>query len=67
LARFASGFIQLLNAYAPQRQPVIAVLAGDRGMVGRAVAGVQVFRCLEQLGTREATRKIREQYLKLTC
>jgi FlaA1/EpsC-like NDP-sugar epimerase len=41
--RFASGFIQLLNAYAPQRQPVIAVLDGDRGMVGRAVAGVQVF------------------------
>src|SRR6202048_4417882 len=41
--RFASGFIQLLNAYAPPRQPVIAVLDGDGGMVGRAVAGVQVF------------------------
>src|SRR3984893_14659905 len=41
--RFASGFIQLLNAYAPQREPVIAVLDGDSGMVGRAVNGVQVF------------------------
>src|SRR3984893_6342126 len=41
--RFASGFIQLLNAYAPQRQPVIAVLDGDSRMVGRAVAGVEVF------------------------
>jgi lipopolysaccharide/colanic/teichoic acid biosynthesis glycosyltransferase len=41
--RFAAGFIQLLNAYAPQRQPVIAVLDGDMRMVGRAVSGVQVF------------------------
>jgi lipopolysaccharide/colanic/teichoic acid biosynthesis glycosyltransferase len=38
--RSASAFIQLLNTYAPARQPVIAVL--DAMMVGRAVAGVQV-------------------------
>ena len=41
--RLASGFIQMLNAYAPQRQPVIALLDADQSMVGRAVAGVQVF------------------------
>jgi lipopolysaccharide/colanic/teichoic acid biosynthesis glycosyltransferase len=40
--RFASSFIQLLNAYAPQRQPVIAVLDDDEAMVGRAISGVQV-------------------------
>jgi lipopolysaccharide/colanic/teichoic acid biosynthesis glycosyltransferase len=39
---FAAAFIQLLRAYAPQRQPVIAVLDEDAGMVGRAIAGVQV-------------------------
>jgi lipopolysaccharide/colanic/teichoic acid biosynthesis glycosyltransferase len=49
--RFASGFIQLLNAYAPQRQPVIAVLDGDSRMVGRAVAGVQVFGAPHDLDT----------------
>jgi lipopolysaccharide/colanic/teichoic acid biosynthesis glycosyltransferase len=40
--RFASSFVQLLQAYAPNQQPVIAVLDGDPAMVGRAVAGVQV-------------------------
>jgi lipopolysaccharide/colanic/teichoic acid biosynthesis glycosyltransferase len=40
--RFAASFVQLLSAYAPNRQPVIAVLDEDAGMVGRAVAGVQV-------------------------
>src|SRR4051794_28969414 len=40
--RFASSFIQLLEVYAPQQQPVIAVLDDDPKMVGRAVAGVQV-------------------------
>src|ERR1700731_1277969 len=49
--RFASGFIQLLNAYAPQRQPVIAVLDGDSRMVGRAVAGVEVFGAPHDLDT----------------
>jgi len=40
--RFGSCFIQLLRAYAPNQQPVIAVLDNDANMVGRAVAGVQV-------------------------
>jgi lipopolysaccharide/colanic/teichoic acid biosynthesis glycosyltransferase len=40
--RFASSFIQLLKAYAPEGQPVIAVLDADAAMVGRAIAGVQV-------------------------
>src|SRR2546428_2502525 len=40
--RFASSFIQLLNAYAPQQQRVIAVLAEDAAMIGRAISGVQI-------------------------
>ena len=40
--RFASSFIQLLKAYTPQQQRVIAVLDQDTAMVGRAVSGVQV-------------------------
>jgi lipopolysaccharide/colanic/teichoic acid biosynthesis glycosyltransferase len=40
--RFASSFIQLLKAYAPAHEPVIAVLDQDTKMVGRAIAGVQV-------------------------
>jgi lipopolysaccharide/colanic/teichoic acid biosynthesis glycosyltransferase len=40
--RFASSFIQLLNAYAPQQQRVIAVLDEEAAMIGRAIAGVQV-------------------------
>src|SRR6266478_561715 len=40
--RFASSFIQLLKAYAPAHEPVIAVLDQDATMVGRAIAGVQV-------------------------
>lgn len=39
----AAAFIQLLRAYAPNHQPVIAVLDDDSGMVGRAISGVQVF------------------------
>jgi lipopolysaccharide/colanic/teichoic acid biosynthesis glycosyltransferase len=38
----ASSFIRLLNACAPDRQHVIAVLDGDRNMIGRAISGVQV-------------------------
>ena len=40
--RLASAFIQLLRAYAPQQEPVIAVLDDDANMIGRAIAGVQV-------------------------
>lgn len=40
--RLASAFIQLLRAYAPQREPVIAVLDDDATMIGRALAGVEV-------------------------
>ena len=40
--RFASSFIQLLNAYAPQQRRVIAVLDEDAAMIGRALSGVQV-------------------------
>jgi lipopolysaccharide/colanic/teichoic acid biosynthesis glycosyltransferase len=40
--RVASSFIRLLNACAPDRQHVIAVLDGDRNMIGRAISGVQV-------------------------
>src|SRR5437016_949623 len=40
--RFASSFIQLLNAYAPQQQRVIAVLAEDAAMIGRSISGVQI-------------------------
>jgi lipopolysaccharide/colanic/teichoic acid biosynthesis glycosyltransferase len=48
---FASAFIQLLRAYAPQRQSVIAVLDKDTGMVGRAISGVQVFGTPQELDT----------------
>src|SRR5262249_46224413 len=41
--RFASSFIQLLNAYPPQQQRVIAVLDDDAAMIGRAISGVQIF------------------------
>src|SRR5262249_11519037 len=40
--RFTSSFIQLLNAYAPQQQRVIAVLDEDAAMIGRAISAVQV-------------------------
>ena len=40
--RFASSFIQLLKAYTPQQQRVIAVLDDDAAMIGRAISGVQV-------------------------
>lgn len=40
--RFASSFIQMLSAYAPQQQPVIAVLDDDAAAIGRAISGVQV-------------------------
>ena len=39
---FASSFIQLLRAYAPEQQRVIAVLDENAAMVGRAISGVQV-------------------------
>ena len=37
--RLATGFIQMLNAYAPQRQPVIALLDADPSMVGARLLG----------------------------
>ena len=40
--RLASSFIQLLKVYAPERQPVIAVLDENATMVGRALSGVQI-------------------------
>ena len=40
--RMASAFIQLLRAYAPQQEPVIAVLDENATMVGRAVSGVLI-------------------------
>jgi lipopolysaccharide/colanic/teichoic acid biosynthesis glycosyltransferase len=40
--RFAASFIQLLKAYAPERQPVIAVLDQNAAMIGRAISGVKV-------------------------
>jgi lipopolysaccharide/colanic/teichoic acid biosynthesis glycosyltransferase len=39
---FASSFIQLLKAYAPQQQRVIAVLDENAAMIGRAISGVQI-------------------------
>jgi lipopolysaccharide/colanic/teichoic acid biosynthesis glycosyltransferase len=39
---FASSFIQLLRAYAPEQQRVIAVLDENAAMVGRAISGVQI-------------------------
>src|SRR5712691_10812139 len=48
---FASAFIQLLKAYAPQRQTVIAVLDKDATMVGRAISGVQVLGAPHELDT----------------
>ena len=49
--RFASSFIQLINAYAPQRRPVIAVLDEDAAMIGRAVSGAQVLGAPHELDT----------------
>jgi lipopolysaccharide/colanic/teichoic acid biosynthesis glycosyltransferase len=40
--RFATFFVQMLNAYAPPAQPVIGVLSTNRSMVGRTVAGAPV-------------------------
>src|SRR5207302_9680922 len=40
--RFASSFIQLLKAYTPGHEPVIAMLDQDTKMLGRAISGVQV-------------------------
>ena len=47
--RVASSFIQLLSAYAPRRQPVIALLDADKKMIGRALSGVQVLGAPEEL------------------
>ena len=49
--RFASSFIQLLKAYAPERQPVIAVLDQDTRMIGRAISGVKVWGVPHELET----------------
>jgi len=48
---FAAAFIQLLKVYAPQREPVIAVLDSDPTMNGRALAGVQVLGAPHELET----------------
>lgn len=48
---FGAAFIQLMNAYAPQRQSVIAVLDEDATMNGRALAGVQVLGAPHELDT----------------
>jgi len=40
--RLASSFISMLNAYAPNRQAVVALLDDKSGAIGRAVGGVQV-------------------------
>jgi lipopolysaccharide/colanic/teichoic acid biosynthesis glycosyltransferase len=40
--RFSSFFIELLNAYAPDQQRVIAVLDEKTAMIGRAIAGVRI-------------------------
>src|SRR4029077_18963260 len=39
---FASSFIQLLRAYAPDQQRVIAALDENAAMVGRAISTVQI-------------------------
>jgi lipopolysaccharide/colanic/teichoic acid biosynthesis glycosyltransferase len=39
---FAASFVQLLRAYAPETQPIIAVLDADPAMIGRAVSSAQV-------------------------
>jgi lipopolysaccharide/colanic/teichoic acid biosynthesis glycosyltransferase len=40
--RFATSFLELLTAYSPRKQPVIAVLDENSKAIGRAIAGVQV-------------------------
>jgi lipopolysaccharide/colanic/teichoic acid biosynthesis glycosyltransferase len=47
----AAAFIQLLRAYAPQRQPVIAVLDENTAMLGRAISGVQVLGAPNELNS----------------
>jgi lipopolysaccharide/colanic/teichoic acid biosynthesis glycosyltransferase len=47
--RLASSFIRLLNAYAPNRQSVVAVLDEKSVMIGRALAGVQVLGTPQEL------------------
>lgn len=47
--RVATAFIQMLKAYAPRRQPVIALLDEDSAMIGRAVSGVQVLATPDEL------------------
>jgi lipopolysaccharide/colanic/teichoic acid biosynthesis glycosyltransferase len=49
--RFASSFIQLINAYAPQQRPVIAVLDENVAMIGRAISGAQVLGAPHELET----------------
>ena len=49
--RFASSFIQLLNTYAPEQRPVIAVLDESAGMIGRAISGAQVIGAPHELNS----------------
>ena len=47
--RLASSLISILNAYAPNRQAVVAVLDENSGAIGRAVGGVQVLGTSQEL------------------
>jgi len=40
--RFASFFIRLLEAYAPQQQRITAVLDENAAMIGRAISGARI-------------------------
>ena len=47
--RFGSKLISMLNAYAPNRETVVAVLDENAGAIGRSVAGVQVLGTPQEL------------------
>jgi lipopolysaccharide/colanic/teichoic acid biosynthesis glycosyltransferase len=47
--RVAGLFIQMLSAYAPMKQHIIAVLDDDRSIVGKAISGVQVMGTPQEL------------------
>jgi len=47
--RFSSCFVNLLSAYAPHQQRVIAVLDENAAMVGRSISGIRVLGSPHQL------------------
>jgi lipopolysaccharide/colanic/teichoic acid biosynthesis glycosyltransferase len=47
--RLTTAYIHLLRAYAPQQQPITAILDENPGMVGRAIAGVQIMGMPQEL------------------